>query len=101
MMSRFFHQMDLIFQSPWTSYYAKFMIIVGVLGQSLYYLQAYKIYSQGSAADVSLEGFAISFFSLVCWLVYGLIKKDRVLILVNCVAVVGAALANLAILLVS
>lgn len=82
-------------------YYTKFMILIGILGQSLYYLQAFKIYMKGSAQDVSLEGFLIAFFSLACWLIYGILIKDKVLIIVNIVAVFGAGLASVAILSVS
>ena len=79
-------------------YYAKFMMVVGILGQFLFYVQAQKIYTTGSASGVSLEGFLISCFSLSCWLVYGLLVKDRVLFWVNVVGVVGAALVVVAIL---
>lgn len=87
--------------SPLLYYYTKFMILIGILGQSLYYLQAFKIYMKRSAQDVSLEGFLIAFFSLACWLIYGILIKDKVLIIVNIVAVFGAGLASVAILSVS
>lgn len=79
----------------------KIMIIVGVCGQSLFYFQAYKIYAMGSASDVSGWGFSFAFLSLVCWLIYGIIIHNKVLILVNAFAVIGAFLTLLAIFLVS
>ncbi|MCC2667381.1 MAG: hypothetical protein K0S63_1297, partial [Gammaproteobacteria bacterium] len=79
----------------------KFMIGIGISGQTLFYLQAYKIYSMGSANDVSAAGFSFALFSLVCWLLYGLLIKNKVLIIVNILAVLGASLTLLAILLVS
>ncbi|MCE3230717.1 MAG: hypothetical protein K0R76_553 [Alphaproteobacteria bacterium] len=79
----------------------KLMVLVGVLGQTLYYFQAYKIYSVGSAKDVSGIGFGFSFFSLVCWLLYGILIKNKVLIIVNIFAIIGASLTFLAIFLVS
>lgn len=79
-------------------YYAKFMIVVGILGQSLFYLQAFKIYRQGSAKDVSLEGFLVALFSLTCWLIYGILIKDKVLVIVNIFGVLGAGLTILSIL---
>lgn len=82
-------------------YYAKFMIVVGIFGQSLFYLQAFKIYKQESAEDVFLEGFLMALFSLMCWLIYGILIKDKVLIIVNIFGVIGAALTTLAIFSVS
>ena len=82
-------------------YYSKFMILVGVAGQSLFYLQAFKIYRAGSADNVSLEGFSLSLFSFVCWLFYGFLIKDKVLVIVNAFAFVGASLTILSILLAS
>lgn len=79
----------------------KIMAAVGISGQTLFYFQAYKIYSVGSAIDVSTWGFSFAFISLVCWLLYGIIIKNKVLILVNTFAVVGAFLTLLAIFLVS
>jgi len=77
------------------------MILIGVIGQSLFYLQAYKIYTIGSAEDVSALGFSFALFSLVSWFIYGLIIKNKVLIYVNAFAVIGASLTLLAIYLVS
>jgi MtN3 and saliva related transmembrane protein len=88
---------DTLSRTKTLYYYAKFMIVIGIFGHSLYYLQAFKIYRQASAEDVSLEGFLIALFSLTCWLIYGVLMKDKVLIIVNIVGVIGAALTTLAI----
>ena len=79
----------------------KIMTAVGLSGQTLFYFQAYKIYTVGSANDVSTLGFSFATLSLVCWLLYGIIIKNKVLILVNTFAVIGAFLTILAILMVS
>jgi MtN3 and saliva related transmembrane protein len=79
----------------------KIMIAVGISGQTLFYFQAYKIYSMASANDVSGWGFTFAFLSLVCWLIYGIIIKNKVLIIVNTFATIGAFLTLLAIVLVS
>jgi MtN3 and saliva related transmembrane protein len=72
--------------------FTKYMIVIGVLGHLLFYLQAYKIFSTGSATNVSAQGFSIALFSVTNWLIYGLIKKDIVLITANIVAMIGASL---------
>ena len=81
--------------------FEKFMILVGIIGQSLYFFQAFKIYTLGSARDVSTPGFSFALFSLICWLLYGFLIKNKVLIVVNVLAVIGASLTLLAIFLVS
>ena len=79
----------------------KLMMIVGIVGQTLFYFQAYKIYTTASAKDVSVIGFSFALFSLACWLLYGLVIKNKVLIIVNTFAVIGAALTLIAIFIVS
>lgn len=73
-------------------YYEKFMTVVGLMGQLLFYLQALKLYQLKSAHDLSLPGYLFALFSLMCWLFYGILKRDKVLIIVNFFAVIGAGL---------
>lgn len=72
------------------SWYEKYMAVVGVLGQLVFYLQGFKIFSTHEAKDVSLAGFCCGFISVLSWLVYGIIIKNDILIMSNLVAVVGA-----------
>lgn len=64
-------------------FYEKYMTLMGVLGHFIFILQTYKIIINKNASDVSLEGFCISFLSIISWLLYGVLKKDRVLVAVN------------------
>ncbi len=70
--------------------YQYYMVVIGVVGQMVFYAQAYKIFEARSARDVSLLGFTFGFISVASWLVYGLIKRDQPLIIANIVAVIGA-----------
>lgn len=79
----------------------KLMTVIGLSGQTLFYFQAYKIYSVGSANDVSVPGFCFALLSLVAWLLYGILIRNNVLIIVNSFASIGASLTLLAIYLVS
>lgn len=74
-------------------YYEKFMVFVGISGQGLFYLQAYEIYKTGCSNNVSLRGFVMALLSVICWLIYGFLKKDIVLIIVNIFAVLGSSVA--------
>ena len=66
------------------------MFFIGVSGHSLFVLQIAKIISNRSAHDVSLLGFIAAFISILSWLFYGYLIKDKVLFRVN---VVGAFLS--------
>src|SRR5579872_4612831 len=72
------------------SYFEKYMLVVGVLGQLLFYIQGVKILMNHSAKDVSLLGFSLGLFSVASWLTYGILIKDRALIIANIFAVLGA-----------
>lgn len=73
-------------------HYKKYMLIVGVAGQSVFYSQFVTILVHKSAQDVSLIGFSTGLIAVLSWLVYGLLIRDKVLILSNCVATLGASL---------
>ena len=76
--------------------YDAYMTIVGIFGQSLFFLQALKIWKNKSAKDVSLLGFGIATLSLLSWLVFGLLHRSRVVVVVNAVGLAGAFLVCLA-----
>lgn len=65
------------------SLYDKYMTLAGIAGHSIYVFQTYKMISCCSSSNVSFEGFFVSFLSVSSWLVYGFLKKDKVLVTVN------------------
>ena len=73
-------------------HYEKYMLLIGIVGNFLFYLQAYRIFLTQSTRDVSTTGFIISFFSIMSWLIYGIIIKNRVLIIVNAFGLFGSLL---------
>jgi MtN3 and saliva related transmembrane protein len=80
-------------------YFEKYMLVIGVLGQLLYYIQGAKILINQSAQDVSLLGFSLGFVSVSSWLTYGILIKDRALIVANIFAVLGAAFVIIGVLI--
>jgi MtN3 and saliva related transmembrane protein len=82
-----------------TKMYAKYMLVMGILGQSLFYVQALKIFISCSAKDVSFLGFLFGFISVTSWGIYGILIKDRVLVVANIVAMVGAVLVLIGIMI--
>lgn len=62
------------------------------LGQSMHYIQAWKIFTTKSAEDISLIAYIICLVLLIHWLIYGIIIKDKVIILAETLGVIGAIL---------
>ena len=77
------------------------MSIVGPAGNLMFFIQAYKIFNTHSAASISFLAFSISGVGLSSWLIYGILLKNRPLILANLVGVVGAFLVLLGTLIYS
>ncbi len=79
--------------------YEKYMLVVGILGQLLFYSQGVKIFLTKSANDISIIGFLFGLISVSSWLVYGVLLKNKVLIASNLVAVIGALLVVIGVLI--
>ncbi len=80
-------------------HYEKYMFVVGILGQLLFFSQGFKIFLTKSAGDVSIFGFLFGLISVSSWLIYGIMLKNKVLISSNAVAVIGALLVVIGILI--
>jgi len=85
----------------WKDIYEKYMFVIGLVGQMVFYLQAFKIFSTKSAENVSLAAFLFGLISVTSWLIYGLLLKNRVLFISNLFAVIGALSVVTGILLFS
>lgn len=68
------------------------MLVVGTGGNLFFYLQAWAIFSARSAADVSLPAFCVAFWAVTSWLAYGLARRDRLIVIANAFAMLGAGL---------
>lgn len=66
------------------------MSFIGVLGQFVFYAQAMKIFQTKSAKDVSMFGFMIGLIAVTSWFFYGIIIKNKPLVISNLVAIGGA-----------
>ena len=74
------------------NFYEKYMNIIGPIANIMFYLQAYKIFTSKSAAAVSGPGFLINIVGLSSWLLYGILLKNKPLIIANGFGVFGAVL---------
>ena len=74
------------------NFYERYMNVIGPLTNLMFYLQAYKIFMSKSAGSVSGLGFFISVIGLSSWLLYGILLKNKPLIIANIFGVTGAVL---------
>lgn len=64
--------------------------LMGVLMSLAYYPQAYKIWKNKSAANISISTFVVFALGTLTWLIYGVLVKDVVIIAGFGVGVVGS-----------
>ena len=69
------------------------------IGQSVHYIQAWKIFTNKSAVDISLLAYSICVLLLLHWLIYGFMVKDRVIIIAESLGLVGSILVIIGILI--
>lgn len=74
-----------------SDYYEYYIMTVGILGQSMHYIQAYKIFSTQAAEDISLPAYLICLFLLINWLIYGAVKKAKALIYAEILGIIGCS----------
>jgi len=70
-----------------------------VLGQSMHFIQAWKIYTTKSATDVSLTAYIICMLLLAHWLGYGILIKNKVLIIAEGLGLIGSISVAIGILI--
>ncbi len=83
------------------TYYEKYMVVIGIFGQLMFYIQGAKIFVTQSANDVSILGFLLGLITVSSWLVYGILIKNRILVISNIFAVIGALFVIIGALLYS
>jgi MtN3 and saliva related transmembrane protein len=77
--------------SPAPIWLRKYMLFVAVAGNAIFYIQGIKIILNESAKDVSPWAFGASFWAVSSWFVYGLFMRDKIIVLANIIAMIGAA----------
>ena len=100
-MNFFTHKDVYTMENKMKQHYEKYMYIIGILGSMVFFGQAYTIFCNKSAIDVSFFGFFSGFISVVSWLFYGFLIKNWPLIIANIIATIGALFVLLGIFLYS
>ena len=71
-------------------YLGVYMLLVAIMGQLLYYIQAWKIFYTQSAEDISLAAYSVSCIALIHWIIYGFIIQDKIIIRSVSIGIIGA-----------
>ncbi|WPY01853.1 PQ loop repeat superfamily domain protein (plasmid) [Candidatus Trichorickettsia mobilis] len=83
------------------AFYIKYMVVIGTVGQSMHYIQAWKIFTTKSASDISLTAYIISFFLLLNWMLYGMIISSKPLIYAEVAGLIGATTVIIGVIIYS
>ncbi|KAA0217996.1 hypothetical protein EDM80_02230 [bacterium] len=75
--------------TPFSRWFSRFMFIPGVGGNFVPLIQAIEILQLRSSGSVSLSGFSFALFCILCWLIYGVLRRDKVLIWANVIGTVN------------
>ena len=78
-----------------------YMLWIVGLGQSMHFIQAWKIYRTKSAEDVSATAYIICIILLVHWLCYGFLIKNKILVMAEGIGLLGSLMVLLGIFIYS
>ena len=67
-----------------------FVTIMGVVMSLGYYPQAYKIWKNKSAINISVPTFVIFALGTVTWFIYGLVVHDIIIVISFVIGVIGS-----------
>lgn len=82
-------------------FYEKYMLLIGCFGHLMFVVQGVSILINKNAHGVSFYGFSIAFVSLISWFLYGLLKSDHVLTVVNLFGLLASGFCLISILMMS
>ncbi len=86
-------------QSEFARWFKRFMFVPGVGGNFVPLIQAMRVFAEHDSKAQSLEGWLVALFCLCCWLMYGVVLKDKVLIIANIVGVINVIILIIGIMM--
>lgn len=63
--------------------------VIGIIAQTGYYLQAYKIFKNKSTENISITIFILYSMLLLLWIVYGVMISNSPIIICNVLGIIG------------
>lgn len=82
-------------------FYEKYMLLIGCIGHLMFVVQGASILINKNAQGVSFPGFFIAFTSLISWFLYGLLKSDNILVIVNLFGILASGFCLISMLAMS
>lgn len=79
-------------ESEFARWFTRFMYFPAIGGNFVPLIQAGRIIANEKSENVSPIAWGFALFCLACWLTYGVVKRDKVLIWANIVGVTNAAI---------
>ncbi len=78
--------------------WSRVTIVVGALMGTIPFFHVWEMYSVNSSKGQSLSGALFFVFGVMTWLIYGVLKKDRIITACNGIAVVAGSIYVVAII---
>ena len=69
-----------------------YLSVIVILGQSMHFIQAWKIFDAKSSEDVSLASYLICLALLLHWIMYGIFIRNKVLVIAEALGIIGVTL---------
>lgn len=95
------HAIEVPAESTFARWFTRFMYVPAIGGNFVPLIQAVRIIINKSSENVSPIAWSFAWFCLACWLTYGLVKRDKVLIWANIVGVINAGFLIVCIIMYS
>jgi len=86
------HAIEVPSESTFARWFTRFMYLPAIGGNFVPLIQAARIIANEKSENVSPIAWGFAWFCLACWLTYGVVKRDKVLIWANIVGVTNAAI---------
>lgn len=73
------------------------MSIIVIIGQSMHFFQAWKIFNIKSAHDISVISYSLCLLLIIHWLCYGILIKNKLIIAAESLGLLGVTLVMIGI----
>lgn len=71
-------------------WFRRYMVLVATGGNAFFYMQAWTIFETQSAKDVNVWAFVVATCTVASWFTYGIMLRDRIIIIANIIATIGS-----------
>ncbi len=68
-----------------------YIMIVSNMGQSMHFIQAWKIFTTKSAEDISIAAYIVCLILILHWFAYGVFLKDKLIMTAETIGIIGVS----------